>query len=550
MRKKILTSILALSMLCSSISANTAFAASVATQSAITADTQTNTSDTSSPDTSKNSTKASSAASFSIRKNTFTYKGSSQSVSPLTKSTYTHADAFDGMYIFNGIDVSYHNGTIDWNAVAATGIDYAILRVGYRGYGSTGNLCSDVKFDEYIQGAIAAGIPVGVYYYTEAITTEEAIAEANYCIDKIKNYNITLPVTIDFEPGTNKGRSYKANLSKAQATSQVKAFCDTIAAAGYTPAIYANKSDLTTRIDGAALGNSYNIWLAQYNSKATYTGTYQQWQYSSSGTISGISGKVDCNFYYSATDSLTDTTQTGTSIATAAISSIPNQKYTGKAISPAVTVSYNGQPLVQNTDYKLTYSNNTAIGKASVTAKGIGAYRGSVTRQFNINPANISSFKSQSASRQITLKWKKGSGNCGYQIFRKDTYNAKSYKKFKTISANATTKWINKKLTYNREYYYYIRPYKTVNGANFYGSLTYLTTSTSPRNKKHTVLKKTALYKLPSLKGTKLATIPKKAKITCITRTYVTSSKKVYHVTYKKGSKTYTGYIAANTRLY
>ena len=205
--------------------------------------------------------------------------------------------------------------------------------------------------------------------------------------------------------------------------------------------------------------------------------------------------------------------------------------------------------MLQGTDYKLTYSNNTAIGKASVTAKGIGAYRGSVTRQYNINPAKISSFKSKSASRQITLKWKKGSNKCGYQIFRKNTYNAKSYKKVKTISANTTTKWINKKLTYNREYYYYIRPYKTVNGANFYGSLTYLTTSTTPRNKKRTIRKKTALYKKPSLKGTKLATIPKKAKITCISRTYVTASKKVYHVTYKKGSKTYTGYIAGKTQI-
>lgn len=81
-------------------------------------------------------------------------------------------------------------------------------------------------------------------------------------------------------------------------------------------------------------------------------------------------------------------------------------------------------------------------------------------------------------------------------------------------------------------------------------ALTYLTTSTTPRNKKRTIRKKTALYKRPSLKGTKLATIPKKAKITCISRTYVTASKKVYHVTYKKGSKTYTGYIAGNTRLY
>ena len=135
-------------MACSVISEHTAFAASVATQPAISTDSTETTDTIKDTDTTKIQIHR---KAIPLRKY-LSYKGSSQSVSPLTNSTYTHADAFDGMYIFNGIDVSYHNGTIDWNAVAATGIDYAILRVGYRGYGSTGNLCADVKFDEYIQG--------------------------------------------------------------------------------------------------------------------------------------------------------------------------------------------------------------------------------------------------------------------------------------------------------------------------------------------------------------------------------------------------------------
>lgn len=532
MRKKLLAIALAATMTCSAFTGIKADAAtnSVASNAAISTEENQKT--------------------FNGSKNTFALKKSSQYVSPLTSSTYTHANAFDGLNVFNGIDVSYHQGTIDWTKVAASGlVDYAIIRVGYRGYGSTGALCSDTKFEENIQGAIAAGIPVGVYYYTEAISTAEAIAEANYCIDKLKTYNLTLPVYIDFEPATNKGRSYNANLSKSQATSQVKAFCDTVSAAGFTPGIYANKSDLTTRIDGANLGNSYNIWLAQYNSQSNYTGTYDQWQYSSSGSVDGISGSVDSNFLYSSAASLGDMS-TATSITPAKISAIANQKYTGGAITPAVTVTFNGQPLVNGTDYRLIYTNNTAVGTASVTARGIGAYKGTVTRQFKILPSQVTSFKKKSGSKRITLTWARNASATGYQIYRKATYNAKTYTKVKTISANTTTSWINKKLAYNREYFYAIRSYTKVNGVNYYSDYTYLTGATTPGSKKATVMKKVKLYKLPTLKGTKLATIPKRTKVTYLGRTYVSAGKKVYHIKYKKGSKSYTGYIASSTKIY
>ena len=219
--------------------------------------------------------------------------------------TYTHSDVFDGMNIYNGIDVSYYNKTIDWEEVKESGVDFAIIRAGYRGYGAAGTLCTDVKFTENIEGALDAGIQVGVYYFTEAINKQEAIEEAEYCLDKIKDYDVTLPIVIDYEYPTDSsgpiGRMYKANLSKSAATNNCIAFCETIKDAGYEPMVYANKSDLSTLINGTKLSQSYKIWLANYTTKTTYSNPYEYWQYTSSGSVDGITGKVDCNFWYTNT---------------------------------------------------------------------------------------------------------------------------------------------------------------------------------------------------------------------------------------------------------
>lgn len=229
----------------------------------------------------------------------------SQTEGIFDNKTYTHADVFDGMNIYNGIDVSYYNKNIDWEEVKDSGVDFAIIRVGYRGYGAAGTLCTDTKFVDNIEGALDAGIKVGVYYFTEALNKKEAIAEAEYCLEKIKDYDVTLPVVIDYEFPTDAngpiGRMYKANLSKSAATNNCIAFCDTIKEAGYEPMIYANKSDFASLINGTKLSKSYKIWLANYTTKTTYANPYEYWQYTSSGSVDGISGKVDCNFWYTNT---------------------------------------------------------------------------------------------------------------------------------------------------------------------------------------------------------------------------------------------------------
>ena len=196
-----------------------------------------------------------------------------------------------------GIDVSAWQGDIDWGKVKGDGIAFVIIRAGYRG-SSEGALNTDKKFHDYIKGATAAGIPVGVYFYSEAVNTSEAKDEANYCLNLIKGYNVSLPVAIDFEPGTNGGRQSKAGLSKDAATSICMTFCDTVKSAGYNAMVYANKSDLTNRLNAGTIAAKYDIWLAQYNSQVTYGGAYTFWQYSSKGSVSGISGNVDMDYWY------------------------------------------------------------------------------------------------------------------------------------------------------------------------------------------------------------------------------------------------------------
>ena len=191
-----------------------------------------------------------------------------------------------------GIDVSKWNGTIDWNAVKNSGISYVIIRCGYRG-SSKGALIEDSKFQANIKGATAAGLKVGVYFFTQAVDEREAVEEASMVLGLIKNYKISYPVFLDVESSGGRGDS----ISREMRTAVCKAFCETIQQGGYTAGIYANKNWLETKIDAGAL-NAYKIWLAQYAEKPTYTGRYDMWQYRSTGRVSGISGDVDMNQSY------------------------------------------------------------------------------------------------------------------------------------------------------------------------------------------------------------------------------------------------------------
>ena len=191
-----------------------------------------------------------------------------------------------------GIDVSKWNGSIDWNAVKNSGVNYVIIRVGYRG-SSQGALIEDPKFKTNIKGATAAGLKVGVYFFTQAVDEVEAVQEASMVLDRISGYKISYPVFLDVEGSGGRGDA----IDSATRTAVCKAFCNTIKNAGYTPGVYANKTWLTSKMDAGAL-SGYKIWLAQYAKTPTYTGRYDLWQYRSDGKVSGISGKVDFNISY------------------------------------------------------------------------------------------------------------------------------------------------------------------------------------------------------------------------------------------------------------
>ena len=208
----------------------------------------------------------------------------------------------DGLqYYFDGngklssctmIDVSKHNGDIDWNAVKAAGVDYAIIRVGYRGYG-TARLVQDACFDQNMRGAINAGIRVGTYIVTQAVNTEEAVEEASFIVEKCRGYNVTLPLAIDVEWTTNRdGRADYISVSTR--TDVINAFARTVMNSGYTAMAYANKDWFENKIYSGNLFSSCKIWLAQYrNTEYTYGGRVNMWQYTSKGRVDGINGDVD-----------------------------------------------------------------------------------------------------------------------------------------------------------------------------------------------------------------------------------------------------------------
>lgn len=215
----------------------------------------------------------------------------------LTGDSYIHNSRFDGCTVRNGIDVSYYQGNIDWNAVKNSGIEFAFVRVGYRGYGASGTLMQDAKAKENLRDAYNAGLKVGAYIFSQAITEEEAREEAEFALNQIAGYHIDMPVVIDYEYVSGGiGRLYNANLSREQATRIVNAFCEYVRGAGYTPMLYANKSMLEYSLNAGSI--PYKVWLANYTAETSYQGAYEYWQYSSDGNVAGINGRVDSNFWY------------------------------------------------------------------------------------------------------------------------------------------------------------------------------------------------------------------------------------------------------------
>ena len=186
-----------------------------------------------------------------------------------------------------GIDVSKHNGVIDFNKVKAAGIDFVMIRAGY------GRLVSqkDVRFEENYAKAKAAGLDVGAYWYSYAISEAEAAQEAAACLECIKGKRFEYPIYFDLEEQKqfNKGKSFCSEL--------VVTFCSALEAAGYWAGLYISRSPLQTHIN-ERVAKRYALWIAEYNKHCNYNGSYGMWQYTAKGRIDGISGDVDMNECY------------------------------------------------------------------------------------------------------------------------------------------------------------------------------------------------------------------------------------------------------------
>ena len=193
-----------------------------------------------------------------------------------------------------GIDVSKWNKEIDWNRVKESGVEFAIIRCGYRG-SKSGYLVEDPYFEQNIKEATQAGIKVGLYFFTQAVSEVEAVEEASMAIALCDKYKLDYPIFIDTEGAGGEGRADL--LEREMRTNVCKAFCETISSAGYSAGVYASKNWFLQNLNVEPLqGNA--VWLAEYKSEATYSGDYHMWQYTSNGSVDGIEGRVDLNVSY------------------------------------------------------------------------------------------------------------------------------------------------------------------------------------------------------------------------------------------------------------
>ncbi len=262
-----------------------------------------------------------------------------------------------------GIDVSKHQGEINWKAVKEYGVEFAILRIGY-------SEVKDERFEEYYEAATSLGIKVGVYLYSYNVTVKEAKRDAKQVLEWLDGRKLDYPVYYDIED-----EKWQGDLTNKERTDMCLAFMEIIEESGYRTGVYANQNWFNNKLDYEALHNAGSTWLARWPSSDQADekhSDYNLWQYRSDGKVAGISGNVDMDVCYG---------------------NYYVYSYTGKAITPTnfPVYSADGKLLKYNTDYKLTYKNNTNMGIATATVVGINDYESklSETFEFKIVPINI-----------------------------------------------------------------------------------------------------------------------------------------------------------------
>ena len=304
----------------------------------------------------------------------------------LTDEGFTHSDRFANCVPIQGIDLSEHNPDgIKWKKAKTSGADFVFLRAGYRAADS-GNINADETFKKRAKAADKAGIMVGAYFYSQALTPAEAEEEAEFLLEAVKPCNISMPLVIDFEiypKGRLEKKIKKGDLYAASLYHDiVLAFCRKVEEAGYESAVYANYDMLTNYMDASILGEEATIWLASYDKKAGLDAGYSFWQCSDKAAVGGISGDVDHDFWYIEPNKVYKTRAAGSSeknrvsIGNCHISFQRSvTKLKNRRAIPKLGITYEGKGMKEGRDYILSVVRNTAPDRGYIIVRGIGKYK-------------------------------------------------------------------------------------------------------------------------------------------------------------------------------
>lgn len=456
--------------------------------------------------------------------------------SEVSTQAVSSAKKYSDCIIQKGIDVSYHNGTINWKKVKKDGVDFAFIRVAYRGY-ENGRLKMDSEALENMKNANAAGVPIGVYIFSQAISSKEAIQEADYIVSKIKKYQIDLPIVLDFEyVAVGVGRLYKAKLSKSAATNICTSFCKRIQELGYTPMVYASKSMYQDEMYAADVSQKYPIWMAHYTNGTTdYSGEYEYWQYSSSGTVDGIKGYyVDLNFRY--VNSLRITGKTSSTISMEWEAYQDAESYEIRRMNANGAYEY----YKEVTDTTFT---DTALGSGKSYSYKIYANGKCIGFNTGITDLKATELRAKGTSfDRVKLDWKKVSGASAYYLQQYHP-SKKSYSTVKKITGGTNLSFVDSNKNASTTYRYRIRPYRVVFNGRTYGNYSdEIKVKTKKAVKGATKSQNINLRKSASVSSKKLGTLKKKGtKVTVIG-----SCGSWYRLSVKINGKLRTGYIKKN----
>ncbi|MCR5703272.1 MAG: glycoside hydrolase family 25 protein [Eubacterium sp.] len=392
--------------------------------------------------------------------------------------------------VSKGIDVSKHQGKIDWAKVKQTDINFAIIRCGY---GDDYTFQDDEYFATNVKGCETNHIPYGIYIYSYATNTTMAKSEANHVLRLINQTGAkpTMPVYYDLED------SSQENLTAKKFGDIAETFCNIIMSKGYTVGVYASLYWWNTKLTDSRFNNWFK-WVAQYNSKCAYEGAYDMWQYSSTGKVNGISGNSDMNILLTKNcsmgghvDVIVSSTGKASPEKSATITykcnlcgrqrtqivyrakkvslSKKTYRYTGKENKPKVTIRDSKGNVISSKNYTVTYKNHIKPGQAKVIINFKNLYEGTVTRTFTIKPAKavLSSIKNVKRKKMI-VKWKKAKGADGYEVGCANNKAMTKGLRVANVKAPKKTKTI-KKLNLWQKYYIRVRAYKKINGVKVYG---------------------------------------------------------------------------------